>query len=224
MMPKAVVLLSGGLDSSVNLGLAHQEHEVALALTFDYGQRAAKREIQATQNLCQHYSVPHKVLSLPWFKDFTSTGLVNPQATIPTAGDVRIDDLDKSHKTASQVWVPNRNGIFLNIAAAFAESLGAEFVIPGFNAEEGATFPDNTWEFMQATSAAFWFSTQLKGKAGGHVSVKCYTHGWHKVEIVKKGQQIGVPLELVWSCYFDERCGQCESCLRFERAIKEARP
>ena len=213
-MVKSVVLLSSGLDSTVNLYRAAQESEVVLAITFDYGQRAAVREIQQAAILASNLRVPHRVIALPWFKDFTQSSLVNRQMDVPTTS-VRIDSFEASTHSAKAVWVPNRNGIFLNIGAAFAESLDAKWLIPGFNAEEATTFPDNSEDYLQASTHAFHYST------GNHVQVKCFTTALNKTEIVKLGRSLKVPFELIWTCYFggEKPCGQCESCQRFSRAM-----
>lgn len=211
---KSVVLLSSGLDSTVNLYQAAQESEVVLAITFDYGQRAAAREIQHAKMLATKLAVPHRVIQLDWFKDFTRSSLVNRQMDVPTTS-VKIDNFEASTNSAKAVWVPNRNGIFLNIGAAFAESLDAQWLIPGFNAEEATTFPDNSEDYLQASTKAFYFST------GNHVQVKCFTTALNKTEIVQLGRRLKVPFELVWTCYFGETkpCGKCESCQRFQRAM-----
>ncbi|MGZ5280409.1 MAG: 7-cyano-7-deazaguanine synthase, partial [Pseudobdellovibrionaceae bacterium] len=143
-MKRSVLLLSGGLDSTVNLLAARTESEVVLALTFDYGQRAVAREIEAAQKITSHFQIPHQVLKLPFFTEFGQSSLTDHRKTVPTGGQVSIDDLKTSQETAKSVWVPNRNGIFLNIAAGFAESLKADQIIPGFNREEATTFPDNS--------------------------------------------------------------------------------
>jgi len=210
-----VVLLSSGLDSTVNLFEAKQKTEVVLALTFDYGQRAAPRETERARRLAEQAGVRHQVVGLPWFRDFTKTSLVDRAAEVPVRSKVSIDDLAVSHQTAKAVWVPNRNGIFLNIAAGFAEGLGADCIIPGFNAEEAATFPDNTDEYLQAATAAFAYSTSNK------IQAICFTTRLNKTEIVRLGVELNVPFDLIWPCYFaeSEPCGQCESCQRFGRAM-----
>jgi 7-cyano-7-deazaguanine synthase len=216
---KVVVLLSAGLDSTVNAFEAiKHNHEVVLALTFNYGQRAAKKEIECAKKLAEHLQVPHKILELPWFKDFNKSSLLVESETVPTGKNVSIDDLEQSTQTAKSVWVPNRNGIFLNIAAAFAEVLGADAVIPGFNAEEAATFPDNSKEFLEQATKALWFST------ANHVTVGCYTAHLKKPDIVRLGQGLKVPWEMTWPCYFtgDKWCGECESCQRAKRAFQSA--
>lgn len=214
-MKSAVVILSGGLDSSTNLALAMDDLTVRLALTFDYGQRAAVKEIESATKLCAHYGVRHRVLSIPWVGEFGRSALLDRSLEIPTS-EVKIDDATVSGRTAIKVWVPNRNGIFLNIAAGWAEALDCDYIIPGFNLEEAATFPDNSVAFIDALGKSFSFST------ANQVQVKCYTIQSMKTEILKIALQKKLPLEMLWPCYFDgdKWCGQCESCLRSKRAFQ----
>lgn len=214
---RAVVLLSGGLDSTVNLYEARERADVILALTFNYGQQAAQREIASASAITRHAGVSHKVIDLPWFSDFTRTALLGRQADIPVRDQVSIDNREVSQETAKAVWVPNRNGIFLNVAAGFAEGLGADWVVPGFNLEEAATFPDNSEEFLQALTKSFSYST------ANHVRVVCFSTGLDKRQIVRRGRELNVPFDLLWSCYLalESPCGECESCQRFSRAMKE---
>lgn len=216
MKSKVVVLLSAGLDSSVNLYRVARDHEVALALTFDYGQKAAKKELESAQKLARQMQVQHKTLNLSWFKDFNRSSLLVDNEAVPTGAQVQLDDKIASQASAKSVWVPNRNGIFLNIAAAFAEALEAQYVVPGFNSEEAAAFPDNSQAFMDKLDSCFFYSTANK------VQVKCYTSALDKTEIVALGEQLHVPWHLIWPCYFSEEkwCGQCESCQRAKRAFK----
>jgi 7-cyano-7-deazaguanine synthase len=216
MRPRSVVLLSSGLDSTVNFYEAKRESDVVLALTFDYGQRAAQQEVESAQKIANKLDVPHKVLNLDWFKDFTHSSLVNRSAEVPTTA-VKIDDLSRSNETAKAVWVPNRNGIFLNIAAAFAEGLNAQWIIPGFNAEEATTFPDNSQAYLEAATNSLSYSTANK------VEVKCFTTHLTKSQIVERGRKLGVDFKQIWPCYFggEQPCGECESCRRFNRAMVE---
>lgn len=215
---KSIVLLSSGLDSTVNLLAALKEGDVVLALTFDYGQKAAKKEIEKSKALCQKYNVPHQVIELPFFKKFTKTSLIAQDQEIPRAGDVNIHSQEQSLKTADRVWVPNRNGIFLNIAAGFAEGLQADAVVPGFNAEEAATFPDNSQEYQRRLEESFALSTQNK------IKVKCFTVNMDKAEIIKWGMELGLNVKDIWPCYFagEVICEECESCLRFKNALKRS--
>lgn len=214
-MSKSVVLLSSGLDSTVNFheALSRGKDNVLLCLTFDYGQRAAKKEIQNARAQCQAHGIPHKSIDLKWFSDFTNTSLISHKMNVPT--HVQIDNLSASQESAKAVWVPNRNGIFLNIAAGFAEGLNANEVIVGFNKEEGETFPDNTQEYLDTLNNAFEYSTQKK------VKVKCYTTHMQKSDIVKRAKELKVNFDLIWPCYMgsEKICGECESCSRYLRAM-----
>lgn len=213
-MSSAIVILSGGLDSSANLVMALEEMKVKMAITFNYGQRAAIKEIQASAQLAKHFKVPHKVLDIQWVGEFGKSALIDKTKAVPTL-EVKIDDKEASGKTATKVWVPNRNGIFLNIAAGFAEAMDCDFVIPGFNLEEAATFPDNSGDFIHALETSFTFST------ANHVKVKCYTIQMMKTEILKSAIQKKLPLSFLWPCYLDgdQWCGECESCQRSKRAF-----
>ena len=107
---KSIILLSGGLDSLVSLGLGIKKYNIKLAITFDYGQKSSSQEIQAAKNICKYYKIKHKVIKLNWLKKITHTSLVSDE-NVPT-GKL----LDNPEASAKLVWVPNRNGLFLNIA------------------------------------------------------------------------------------------------------------
>jgi 7-cyano-7-deazaguanine synthase len=215
MKKKSVVLLSAGLDSTVNLAVAQAKTEVVLALTFDYGQRASQKELQCAEKICRHYKVPWQVIDIKWLKNLGQSSLTKKDRNVPVGAAVSIDNMKTSKKSAHSVWIPNRNGVFLNIAAAFAESLKAEMVIPGFNAEEAKTFPDNSLSFIEKINQALSFSTMNR------VKTKCFTIQMQKPEIVKLGLYHQVPFHLMWPCYFSSTkwCGQCESCQRAKRAF-----
>src|SRR6185295_12937838 len=121
----AVVLLSGGLDSTVALKAARDAGGGALALTFDYGQRAARREIEASRAIAGRLGVEHRTIEAPWLAEITRTALVDPSADVPLPSPADLDS-PRARETARKVWVPNRNGVFVNVAAAFAESRGAD--------------------------------------------------------------------------------------------------
>lgn len=212
---KSIILLSGGLDSLVSLAVAGKEYNIKLALTFDYGQKSAPMEILASQKICEYYNIEHKVIKLDWLKEITQTALVS-EKEIPLTS---LDDLssdDFVNKSAVSVWVPNRNGAFLNIAAAFADSYGYDYIIFGANKEEGTTFPDNTQEFIDRINAEFEYSTQKKPKAYAPL-INLY-----KNDIVKSAIEHCAPLQLTRSCYStkENHCGVCESCVRLKRALE----
>ena len=216
---KSVILLSGGLDSAANLAFTQAYDEPVLALTIDYGQRAAQREISASRSLCDYYGVPHQVVACPWLSPLGKSALTHAELELPKLGAHELDDLRITASSASAVWVPNRNGVLMNIAAAHAESLGAVRIVVGFNREEAATFPDNTGEFLGAMTVSLKFST------ANHVQAFSYTTELNKREIVGKLMELSTPafpFERVWSCYLGgvAPCGQCESCQRLTRALR----
>lgn len=211
----AIVLLSSGLDSTVNFFLALKKAQVKRTITFNYGQRAADKEIDRSKKISDYLGVPHMVIDLPWLKEISLSSLTNTLREIPTGKQVSIDDKKVSTETAKSVWVPNRNGVFLNIAGSIAEALDVKKIIPGFNLEEAATFPDNTEAYMQLVTRSFQYST------ANRVEVVSYTINMDKTEIFKIALSEKIPLSLLWPCYFnyEKWCGQCESCLRTKRAM-----
>ena len=144
-----VVLLSGGLDSTVAAARAVQEGGLDLALTMDYGQIPAESEIDAASGIAGRLGVEHRVVSLPFLGSISGAAL-HGSRPLPEPAISELDDHGRSAAAAAAVWVPNRNGLFINVAACFAESLGADRVVVGFNAEEAETFPDNSKDFLHA--------------------------------------------------------------------------
>lgn len=215
---RCVALLSGGLDSLVAAALARAEHDLALALTCDYGQRAAKREIEAARAQAEWLGCPHQVVALPWLGALGGSALTEKAAYLPEPSPQDLDRTEVVSQTARAVWVPNRNGVLINVAAAFAERLGADAVVCGFNREEAANFPDNSRAFVAAADQ-FWKYSTATG-----VRLLSPTADLDKREIVQRGQALGAPLHLVWSCYQggEKQCGRCESCRRLARALEAA--
>jgi len=209
-MVKSVILLSGGLDSLVSLGLKKEELNIELALTFDYGQKSAPKEIDASKKICEYYGINHKVIYLPWLKEITQTSLVS-ENKIPTG-----EELKNCAQSAKSVWVPNRNGLFLNIAASFADAQGYDYIVIGANKEEGETFPDNTQEFIDAVNSEFRFSTLKKPE------IIAPLINYNKNDIVGMALSHEIPLDMVMSCYQDGagHCGMCESCVRLGHALE----
>jgi 7-cyano-7-deazaguanine synthase len=216
-----LVLLSGGLDSAANLALCAESDLPVLALTVRYGQKAAAREVQAARALCEFYGVEHQVLELGWLGSLGGSALTEPGAAPPRVEAAALDDARVTSATARAVWVPNRNGVLINVAAAFAERRALQRVVVGFNREEAATFPDNSSEFLDRASAALRLST-----ANG-VEVFCYTTHLDKIQIVERLGQLRrpFPFDRIWSCYSEGPlpCGVCESCRRLERALASRR-
>ena len=207
MKLKSVVLLSGGLDSVVNLKMASQKTEVAVALTFDYGQEAARNEIQAARECASAIGIPHKVIVLDWYESLLPDNSCSRQR------------LEGEDVYPAGIWIPNRNAVFVSIGAAFAEKLGAEIVVMGLNREEARWFPDNSAEFIEAVNRMLSYSTS------NSVKLVSYTVSLSKREMVELGIKVNAPLDLIYSCYrgsSDQRmCGECRSCLLLKEALKE---
>ena len=216
---RVIALLSSGLDSSVALLLARKQgFSVAFALTYDYGQRAAVREMESARRIAEYLGIAHRTLSLPWFRDLKGGGaLLEGDAQLPQPSVENLSERAFGEKSAAAVWVPNRNGVFIEIAAAFAESEGADAVLVGFNREEAQTFPDNSEAYRAAITASLAFST------ANQVEVFSPTVAMTKTEIVKEAVRQGFPFSLLWSCYESraKMCGRCESCMRLKRALSE---
>jgi 7-cyano-7-deazaguanine synthase len=217
MRQPSVILLSGGLDSAANLAFAHEHDDPVLALTIRYGQRAADPEVRAARDLCAYYGIPHQVMDLSWLGALGGSSLTQSSLSVPELKTSELDDLSVIQNTAKSVWVPNRNGVFINVAAAWAERRGAKRVVVGFNREEATTFPDNSIDFLNRSTRSLELST------ANHVEVFCYTAAWDKREIVRELEKLSkpFPFEKVWSCYMggETACGRCESCQRLLRAL-----
>lgn len=217
-MDRAVTLISGGLDSFLSTALAREHHECVLSLTFHYGQRASIQEAKAAQRICKRWRIKHQVVELPWLKNLGENALTGTTTLLPKFHDLeKLKSKKATEKSAEAVWVPNRNGVFLNIAAAFAESIGATWIITGFNREEAATFPDNSSDYVYRLNRALELSTLLYPP-----KVKSYVQEMSKKEMVKKLVELDLPLDLFWSCYEgkEKMCGSCESCARSIAAFK----
>jgi 7-cyano-7-deazaguanine synthase len=211
-MKKSIVLLSGGLDSVINFKKAFDESDLAFILTFDYGQAAKNNEIEAAKLISQKFNVKLELVKL----DFLDKLNENLKNNILNFNTLKFDDKEYLLQTARSVWIPNRNALFINIAASFAEKYKIDYIITGFNKEEGKSFPDNTKKFLVKVNKCLEFSTIF------HPRVKCYTIDMTKNEIVRLGIKIKAPFEYIWSCYRggSKMCGKCESCQRLKRALK----
>ena len=204
-MNKGIILLSGGLDSLVSLGIG--EYNIELAITFNYGQKSFKDEALASKKICEYYNVKHEVIDLPWLEKITHTALVSDKE-VP-------QNPENFEQSMKNVWVPNRNGLFLNIAAAYADAEDYDYILIGANKEEAQTFSDNTQEFIDRINAEFEYSTIKKPK------VIAPLINFDKNDIVKVALQKGIPLQFVKSCYIggEKHCGKCESCIRLKQAL-----
>ena len=206
---RAIILLSGGLDSVVSLASVRHEYSDILALTFNYGQKPYKREFLCSEKIAKYYKIKHDVFDIKWLKNFYSIN-------IPSNNIQDLENIEKTKENAKAVWIPNRNALFINLAACIAEAHNYSNIIIGANKEEAKTFKDNSKEFINAINLSLKNSTQ------NEVQVIAPLINMNKEEIVKKGLELKVPFELIYSCYNsnEKHCGKCESCLRLKRALQ----
>ena len=207
---KALVLFSGGLDSTVCLGLAVQEYGAknVLALSVFYGQRH-KKELEAAERVARHYGVETMTLDLAGiFKGSKCTLLEGAEGSVPHADYA--EQLKDSNGTPVSTYVPFRNGLFLSCAASVALSRGCEAVYYGAHADDaaGSAYPDTSAAFNRAITEA------IRLGSGGAVRVEAPFINKTKADVVACGLHIGVPFELTWSCYegHDRACGVCGTC------------
>jgi len=198
-------LLSGGLDSTVSAAIAKQRSRPLFALTFDYGQRAAKMEIAASRKICRLFKIRHKVVKLPIFEEFGKLMLLRGRKMN-----------SRQFKKIQDVWIPNRNALLINVAACYAEYYDAKIIVTGFNQEEAREFPDNSEHFVQAVNRCLKYGTLNK------VKVKSYVLKNTKKEIYKLGVRYKAPLDQIYSCYLGGKnmCGKCASCKKLIEASK----
>lgn len=213
---KAITVLSGGLDSTVATSYLNEKYEIH-ALTFDYGQWSAEREIESAKAVCEKLNIKHTVLELPWLSKLGGSALTSNEE-IPELKADELDNKEVCDETARKVWVPGRNIVFTSIATSFAEAEEASIIIVGWDLEEAATFPDNSKEFLNA------FNNLLEIGSIDDIKIAAPVIDMNKKGIVELGNQVGAPMDLSYSCYKGEKehCGVCESCMRRKRAFKES--
>ncbi len=215
-MKKAIAVLSGGLDCTVAASVYAKEYDIH-AITFNYGQKAFEQELKASKAICEKMGFTHSVIDLDWLAEI-STSSLNTSEDIPELDFDDLDDAEKSSQSASSVWVPARNTVFTSIAASFAESIGAEIIIVGWDKEEANTFPDNSKEYLESFNELFKVGSPI------NIEIKAPAIDLDKYEIVKLGFEVNAPMELSYSCYkgAEMHCGVCESCMRRKRAFIKA--
>lgn len=218
MSKKAVVLLSGGLDSSTCLAIAQNSGFDCYALSFDYGQRGADNEIKAARAICNSLSVSHhKVFQLNTGQ-FGGSALVDRDIEIPT------DDSDEIPIT----YVPARNTVFLSIALGYAEIIGAFDIFIGANAVDYSGYPDCRPEFIAQFEKLANLATKA-GVEGAHFHIQTPLMNLSKAEIVRRGTDLSLDYALTMSCYDSDAeglaCGICQSCqLRHEGFVSAGVP
>jgi len=206
-MTRAIVLLSGGLDSATTLLIAKQEGFEVFALSFDYGQRH-RVELERARQLAALYGArEHRVIALD-FPARAASALTDPSKAVPK------DSLGE--EAIPVTYVPARNTLFLALALGWAEALGARDIYIGVNAVDYSGYPDCRPEFIRAFQALSRLATKSGVESGKGFRIHTPLIRWSKARIIRRGTRLGVDYALTVSCYqADARgraCGQCDSC------------
>ena len=211
---KAVILVSGGLDSATVLAMAKADGYDCYALSFDYGQRHCA-ELQAAKNIAQAYgATEHRVLHLD-LNQLGGSALTDSSIDVPTV-----------HEDGIPVtYVPARNTIFLSMALAWAEILKSDDIFIGVNAVDYSGYPDCRPEYIKAYELMANLATKA-GVEGNHLDIHTPLIDMTKAEIIQTGLQKGVDYSLTVSCYAaDEHgraCGECDSCRLRRKGFEDA--
>lgn len=213
---KAVVLLSGGLDSTTALYWAKARGYAPVALAIRYGQRHIK-ELSAARAVARRAAAPlHEVaLSLPWLG---VSSLTNKTLKLP---DIPLAKIGRGGIPST--YVPGRNTMFLALAASLADASGAAAIVIGANALDYSGYPDCRPSFLNAFSKVAKLGTRV-GAEGGTLKVLAPLLRLDKKGIVRLARRVGAPLELTWSCYAGgaRPCGACDSCRLRAKGFREA--
>jgi 7-cyano-7-deazaguanine synthase len=217
---KAVVLLSGGMDSCVITAIAREQHgaENLALLHAGYGQRTQRRELQAFEEIADFYGVRERlVVQLDHFRAIGGSALTDKKIAVPE------NELSAPRPQRSAIpvtYVPFRNAHFLSIAVSWAEAIGAGAIYIGAVAEDSSGYPDCRPEYYRV------FQELIRAGTRPETQIEMVTPviTMKKSEIIRRGLELGAPLHLTWSCYQNEdaACGACDSCLLRLRAFAEA--
>lgn len=213
-MEKAIVLLSGGMDSLVCAGLAVEKKHHVSFLHMNYGQKTSARERKSFEDIADFYKIApadRKVIDMTFLSQIGGSSLTDDSISVKTyQGDSNV---------IPDSYVPFRNSIILSLAVSWAEVVGASKLYIGANHEDSPGYPDCRPSYYEA------FNKVIKeGTKAGNIEIFTPVISMKKRDIVLKGQELKVPFALSWSCYksSDKACGQCDSCALRLRGFKEA--
>jgi 7-cyano-7-deazaguanine synthase len=213
--PKAVVLLSGGMDSCVVTAIATQTHRVAL-LHASYGQRTESRERRSFDEIADFYNARERLMiRLDSFAKIGGSALTDQRMEIPESGEALAP-----HAKIPVTYVPFRNAHFLSAAVSWAEVIGATAIFIGAVAEDSSGYPDCRPEYYRAFQEVIRQGTRPETR----IEIMTPVIAMRKSEIVRRGVELGAPLGSTWSCYQfeDAACGACDSCRLRLQAFAEA--
>lgn len=207
MKDKAVIVLSGGLDSTTCMGIAQDLGYSLYPITFFYNQRHFK-EVEHAKRVAEHYGVAdrHKVVNVSFLGEIGGSALTDESIAVRTSG---VDG------EIPETYVPARNLIFLSLATAYAEVIGAKTIYTGVNAVDYSGYPDCRPEFIRSLTETVNLATKMGVTSEEKIKIETPLIHLTKAEIIKIGLELDVPYELTTSCYQgeEEACGVCDSCL-----------
>ncbi len=215
---KALVLSSGGVDSTTCLAIAVEKYgsENVVTLSVSYGQKHAK-EIEAARKVAEYYHVEHLEIDLTKIFEYSNCSLLtHSKEDIPK--ESYAEQLEKTNGTPVSTYVPFRNGLFLSTAASIALSKGCGIIYYGAHSDDAAgnAYPDCSSEFHNAISNAIYLGS------GNQLKLRAPFVNLAKSEVVKLGLELGVPYHLTWSCYEggEKPCGKCGTCIDRRNAFE----
>lgn len=216
----AVVLVSGGMDSCVTAAIANERFRLAF-LHVNYGQRTEARELRAFNGIADFYKAEKRLtVSIEHLKVIGGSSLTDTNIPVPETDSFITQNLKLKTSSIPSTYVPFRNAHLLSIAVSWAEVIGATKIFIGAVEEDSSGYPDCREVFYQAFNKAIEMGTKPETR------VEIITPLIHmkKFEIVRKGNQLGAPLHLTWSCYqnSEKACGRCESCALRLKGFREA--
>jgi 7-cyano-7-deazaguanine synthase len=225
MRERAVVCLSGGMDSCVCAALAARDYD-AYAVHFSYGQRTERREFTSAQAVAEKLGFRQFLpLQMDLFRQIGGSALVDEAIAVPDApagegsAESAIEMAGRAGPAVPVTYVPFRNAHFLSAAVSWAEVLGAGRVFIGAVEQDSSGYPDCRPAYYEAFQQVVW-----RGTRDGNIILETPLIAMRKTEIVRLGVALGAPLDITWSCYSGEAeaCGTCESCVLRLRAFTEA--
>lgn len=216
-MRKALVLFSGGVDSTTCLALAISRYgkENVIALSVSYGQKHTK-ELAAAASIAAYYQVEHLQIDLSATFAFSDCSLLQ-HSKLDVPRESYAEQLEKTNGGPVSTYVPFRNGLFLSCAASVALSKGCEVIFYGAHHDDAAgnAYPDCSAKFNNAMDTAIYEGS------GRQLHIEAPFVEWSKKEVVRQGVELGVPYHLTWSCYegSEEPCGTCGTCIDRKEAF-----
>ena len=216
---RALVLFSGGLDSTTCLAMAVKKYgsENVTALSVFYGQKH-KKEIEAAQNIAKFYGVELITLDLGKIFSYSDCSLLEGSSNEIPEGSYE-EQLKETNGSPVSTYVPFRNGLFLSSAASIALSKNCSVIYYGVHSDDAAgnAYPDCSVDFNEAMGRAIYLGS------GNELTIEAPFVSLTKADVVKKGLELGVPYELTWSCYAgsDKPCGKCGTCIDRQKAFAE---